>query len=909
MSNFLSTPYSIQSPQSNVDKQLVGQTLSALQGAYDTNQSIIDQTLLMYSTKLKGLRDSDNQYIKSRLKEVTSAIDQYKNKNGNLAYKSTKDSIMTAINSIMDDPLVIDAITSYQNAQNYDAQYQQIIKKDPKLANSANYEYGKYSAGYQDYMLGKTKKLGQMQYTPYTDLTEENLKKLKTIKDIRGKRFVEIQDPNNPGQIVRKEIDGLEDWEINKYLGSTMTSQELGQMRINSWSKFGANNIEANRTNIVAQYDDYRGQKENYLINQRAVNEAIVNNSSMSDSAREDARRKIADLTESISDIKSVDVSKLDTTTIASTLERSNYLNGISQLAKSEWSSEFKKNDVYFSNQNLDIAKQKLDISLQNLGIAQGRLGLEQAKFAQSQGIDPITGQPLTTGVTSVTPMASELAKKYSEEGVGQSTLKSDHDKAYNKIMNDAKSFLQTGADEDINTLKAELNLRGVEVVGNEYRFKNPNANLNVSLANTVYDAFKKSGTVTPDMYKNNEIKKQKASEILTVQKDGYSKVFNSNPDDYVNRLRQEIRTAEIDGQSDLFEGKGEEYLSQAKVAKDFVNRNGGWANIKTNLQRDPSKLTEFADVLNTLTSRFQRTPTINIQRVVDLKSDAKAEIEKAIQTKTESGVMMSAYNQVNITNDKVKENLLKGVVSQDIEGGMGVSNFDPKQNITIRKKGDDVYLEQYKISGTGKNKSSDPLSYKVNKASSLYGELTKYIDLEGTASQDFIQASKDVKIDPMKVSIPSYSTSKTGQQSMMYKVETSIPTSAKQAFSIVNGQPGRLATKELASEEITNKLISFGISPQKVEEYKQKVLSNLNAYQIKTVVKPNPVTNFRNEFAIEVLDNTGKRITDGFLGTDKLSYDMKYSMEMFPQVYVLNQLLYSASINRKNIDEEINKL
>jgi len=905
MSSYLSSPYNPTAPQSNVDINVVDKTLSTLQGRYNVNDAIIQQTLAQYNANLRGLRAQDNEYISARLKEVTSTIADYSKKNGNLAYNSTKDSILTSISSVLQDPIVQDAVTSAQNAQAYDSQYQQVLKKNPALANSANYEYGRFQAGYQDYMQGKTKKLGQMQYVPYTDLTEENLKKLKTIKEIKGKRFMEIQDPNNPGQIIRKEIDGLEDWEINQYLGSTMTSQELNQMRINSWAKFGANNIESNRAGIVAQYDDYRNQKTSYLENQLKVNQEIINNSSMPDNRRAEARRKVNELTESIGDLKLIDTNKLDTTTIASTLERSNYLNGISQLAQAEWSSEFKKNDTYFANQNLDIAKQKLDISLENLALAKDRLGLEQLKFAKTLGLDPATGQPLTTGVVSQTPVATELAKTISEEGTGAFTLEKEHNQAYNNIMRDASSFIQTGTDEDVNTLKAELNLRGVEVIGNQFRFKNPNANLNNSLANTVYDSFKKSGTVTPEMYKNNEIKRQKASELLTVKKEAYSRVFNQNPDDYISRFQREVKTAEIDGQSDLFEGRADEDLAKAQQAKNFVNKNGGWNNLKRTLQTNPEKLTEFADILSTLTSRRQYVPTVSTNWV-DLKTDAKAEIEKTIQSKTASGVMMSAYNQFNIINDKVKDNILKSVVGEDVTGG---SDFDPKQNLTIRKNGDDVYLEQYKVSGSGDKEKAIPLKYKVNRASSLYGELSKYIDLEGTKNLGYIQAGKDVKIDPMKVTIPSYSTSKTGQQTLAYKVEIAIPQNIKKAFGIVNGQPGRLATKELASEEIVSKLTEFGIPRDKAELYKNTVLNNLNAYQIKTVVKPNPASNFRNEFAIEILDNTGKRIDDGFLGVDRLSYEMKYSMEMFPQVYVLNQLLYSASVNRNRIDEEISKL
>lgn len=909
MSNYLSQEYKIQAPTSPIDIAQVAKTTSALQGRYDTNSALIAQTISSYNTKLKSLRESDNEYIASKLKDVTSVIDQYKVKNGNLAYKSNVDSIMTAVTSVLDDPIIADAVTSTANKVAYDAEYQAILKKDPKLANLANYQYGQFAGGFQDYMQGKSKKLGAMQYTPYTDLTEENLKKLKTIKEIKGKRFVEIPDPSNPGQIIRKEIDGLEDWQINQYLGSTMTSQELGQMRINAWSKQGGNNIEANRSNIVAQYDDYRNQKTTYYEGQKKLNEEISNNSSYSDDRRAEAKRKVAELTESINDTKAMNPAVLDTTTIASTLERANYLNGISQLAQAEWSSEYKKDDVYFANQALDVDKQKFELDKQKFGLEEQKFELAQFKEFKKAGVDA-QGNPITTGVVSQTPMETSLAETLAAENMGQNSLKKQHDLAYQNVVKEATSFLETGTEEDVNTLKADLALRGIEVINGQYRFKNPIDRRTQSLPNTLYESFKKTGNTTPEMYKSNEIKKQTAAELITVRKEAYSRVFNEKADDYVSRLKQEIRTAEIDGQSDIFEEHAAEALTKAQTAKDFVAKNGGWSNLKTEMQKNPQKLTEFADVLNGLTTRFQITPTINLQRTVDLKADTTAEIEKTIQNKTASGVMMSAYSQFNILNDKIKENVLKSVVNDEIsaKGGDAIP-FDPKQNVTIRKADGDIYLAQRQTVGSGKGAHLVDLSYKVNKVSSLYGELSKYVDLEGSKNQGYIQATKDTKIDPMKVSIPSYATSKTGQQTMKYKVETSVPTEAKKAFGVVNGQPGRLATKELAAEEITARLASFGIPKDKAEIYKQKVLNNLAAYQIKTVVKPNPLANFKNEFAIEILDNTGKRISDGFLGIDKLSYNMKYSMEMFPQVYVLNQLLYDVAINRNNIDEEIGKL
>lgn len=287
MSSYLSNPYEIQQPSSLGDLNLTRDVLKSLQGKYDSAKSEIDQTLAMYSSQLKALRPQENSYISAKLKEVTSAIEQFSVTNGNLAYSYNKDSILKAVNNVLQDPIVSDAVTSYQNKAKYDAQYQDILKKNPKLANDANYQFSQYQAGYFDYLQGKTKKLGQIQYIPYTDLTEEHLKNLKTIKEVSGRRFIETPDPANPGRMIRKEIDGLEDWQIQQYLGSTMTSQELTQMKVNSWAKFGGVNIENNKGSIKRQFDEYNNQKIQGYENQKTAYLAIADNPILSSSGKQ----------------------------------------------------------------------------------------------------------------------------------------------------------------------------------------------------------------------------------------------------------------------------------------------------------------------------------------------------------------------------------------------------------------------------------------------------------------------------------------------------------------------------------------------------------------------------------------------------------------------------------------------
>lgn len=833
----------------------------------------------------------DNEYISSRLTEVDSKIKEYSQKNGNLAYSYNKDSILSAVTSIMDDPIVQDAVTSAQNKASYDKSYSELVKKDPKLANSANYQYGQYAGGYYDYMSGKTKKLGAMEYQPFVDLAEEHLKKLKTIKDIKGKRTIETVDPSNPGVLITKSIDGLEDWQINQYLGSTMSSQELGQLKINAWAKFGGVDIEKNRGMITSQYDDYNRQKIDNLQTKKDEVDAIAN-SAVSDDRVSEAKSKSKELEEEIADLQKNTSKDIDTTTLATRLEKASYIGSMVQIAKSEWSTEIKSNAAYNEDVKLDLARQKMALDVK-------KYELDVAKTQKENGVDA-QGNPIGN-VLSQAPMASELKNSIAEEGMGVSTLKKDHDRAYREVNSEAVKVFTEGTDEEINVTKAALKSRNVEYSGGEFKFIDAKKSEGRSVMNTVYEAYKAAGTITPEMYKASEVKKQKAAELINVKKEAYSKVFNENADDYISRLRREVRAATIDGQSSLYEDKAEEDLAKAREAEDFVSKNGGWDKLKENMQNHPEKLSEFADVLSNLTSRVQVTPTISMNWK-DLKKDAASEIEKTIQKKTDSGLMMSAYNQFNILDDKVKKLAVSSIVGEEVKGG---SDFDEKQNITIRKRGEDVYLEQYKTSSKGNNFN---LSYKVSNQSSLYNELSKYVNLDSSSGANYIVADKNTKTEPVKVRVESFARSEANGANMMNKVNRSIPKEGITMFTVNRIAPGMLATKELASETIYNTLVSNGVSTEKAAAYRDTLLSKANSYTLSTSVKKN-YNSDKNEFVMEIKDNKGDRVNESFLGVDRMSYNMKYSMEMYPQVYVLNQLLYTALRNKGKIEEEINKL
>lgn len=241
MSNYLSSEYRIQNPPQYGDLRILDNVMSTLQGRYDANKAQIDQTLALYNQNLKGIRPEDNAYIAQKLKDVKNQIDIQSKKNGNLARSYNKDSIMSTITETLQDPIVMNAITSRQNQVSFDSQIEKLKEKDGgKYVNQANIDFALHEAGKADYMAGKTNKLGAITYTPYKNLPEEHTKRLQEyVKNYDDEQYLGSEKHTNSsmhtvdiyGKRVLKE-------DLKKFLETSMDSGEMKQLYINAWDKF-----------------------------------------------------------------------------------------------------------------------------------------------------------------------------------------------------------------------------------------------------------------------------------------------------------------------------------------------------------------------------------------------------------------------------------------------------------------------------------------------------------------------------------------------------------------------------------------------------------------------------------------------------------------------------------------------
>ena len=244
------------------------------QGQYDAAKSLIDQTLAQYNEKLKGIRDEDNQYIAEKLKNVKSQIDIYSKTNGDLSKSYNRDSIMSAITSTLQDPIVQDAIVSRNNDMALNAQIEKAREKDPKLVTQENINFSRHIGGRDAYMRGETKKLGVMNYDLYTDFNKE----LQDVANNLDKYDTEVKKVwvDGTGYKFTREGKFIDESKLKNIAQNFLSNGAKKQMVINGFASiYTGNNEEEKQANTKLAYNQFKQKslfsQKNILINAEAT--------------------------------------------------------------------------------------------------------------------------------------------------------------------------------------------------------------------------------------------------------------------------------------------------------------------------------------------------------------------------------------------------------------------------------------------------------------------------------------------------------------------------------------------------------------------------------------------------------------------------------------------------------------
>ena len=912
MANYLSHEYKITNPPQLGDLRILDNVMTTLQGKYDANKSLIDQTLAQYNANLKGRRDVDNEYIAQKLKTVKANVDQLKKTNGNLAYNYNKDSILSAITSTLEDPIVQGAILDMQKYRAYEKE----AKKDPKAYAEQNFNYGLYKAGNDDYMSGKTKSMGKLVYTPYIDLKEAELKELKAIKDLKGKRFVEFtshdginRDGDGTGRIkVKKEIDGLTEGEIRNYIEGGLSPQERMQMQINGHSKYGAKEV---RDQAVKVYSDYHNQNLKNLQKNHSELETRANNALLDPSERRQWKAQAEQTKYEIDNLSKVDPTKVDIDTISYELEKKGYINNLATIASAEWSTSTSKNDVYYADADLDIKRQ-------NLKINEAKFNLDVMKFQKEQGVDA-NGNPVLDGVMAES--TRQTTTPDIEGGAGARGLRTTHDNASNEMLASTQEFLKVASDDDKATFKKLLKEQGID---ENLQFTDPEKRRTKSELNTIISVFEAGGfpqkyvNIADKMNQAYAVKQTAAKDILKVESEGYLKAFNKDAQGYVNNLiksRNDLSTysvpsVTVGGRLSAYSDKEKQAAVLAKEITNFITKAGGEKNLKSYLENNPGEVRTFADLsdkvdkaykgINQVVRLLPGTPTKSSFSDKNLKEDAKKDIEETIQTRTQSGLMTSFYKDFTITDKKVKANLLATIPNErtTFRGGTAPALLDrgENSNTSFYRDGKNIVIVQ---EVKGKKGGAIPTETIINPGDAAYKEIEKHLDFNVNKSN--IQVTQDTKLPPVKVKIRSFERDDDSEVASIRSIKTVMQNNPNiyNAFGSDRAALG-YATKEVAQRTIEAELVDAKIPQEKRDMFSQAILGKINTYTV--TPKGSWGVNTQPSLSLQI-DGMAVNKTIN-LKTNVLDKDLNYLIKYYPHIFII-----SDAVRRIKAGENIDKI
>lgn len=919
MANYLSQPYEANKPRTDENFQIWASVAQMRQQAYDTNKNKLQQTLDNFGG-LDLLRDSDKEYVANKISALTNQINSSAQRD--LSQGFVADDMLYTAKSLANDPILLNAVENTQKFRSFQSQVQKIQEKNPELYSDINYSYAVNQAGVDKYISGETDKIGNLQYSNYVDVTTTALKKVKELKDLRGKQVIETPDPQNPGQVIKRSIDGLTTQEILDYIPNILSPQERQQLNINGWSKYGGN-LELAKNNFNQYNTAILKEIDENIENARAT----INNSAATSEAKKEAQAKLASFQrqreQEIAEASSININ--DAASIGGFLERRSWVEGIAVMGRGGQSIELEKDDYYFAVRDLelDLAQEARAAEKHTLDLANTQLDI--LKKQNELGLNPDGSANL--GDVTYSAKESEILqeiKPFNEQIQQFNTVTNELVATINQAVNSERT-----TDDMRASYVSELSKRGYDINGNVIEGKEEIAKqypksqamkLAFDAANIGSVHSQAAKQIAGAQIKRNAL----AAEVDKAKVDGLTEAFNENPTDYINSFRNSLKDVQTDTsvntvtdfiQTRLGFGSTPDtnLLAARERAERFVNENGGWDKLQSALKTDKNKLKEFAEISDQLSNRGMPTttwigrfargvvdPVYTGERVSrkNLKADASVISNQKMRDRVASD------QSVSFTTGQVAtigtEALRKRVINMIPQTGQ-TALFDEKQPISYeRLPNGNIRVFQQK--GFSDNKSGgfikQEATVEVSSNDAAFKELTRYTDL--TDKQRGLDAARtNVKIKP---TVPVRYLDGTNEAilSRMDKALVELSPSTLNAFTRT-AHPTRFLTQDRTEEVYKAKLRNI-LPEEKIEQLVSVVGSNLNKLTAE-------MKNFDNNWALSVKTTAGKEINTGDTGIQYLEDDWVYLITNHPQVIVSDGLLRYIMKSPKQVDSLINTL
>lgn len=838
-----------------------GQVQGAMQQKFDINLAKMDELVGKIAT-IPLAREKDKQYLGERLQKMIQSVDA--SSKLDLTDSTASGQINSYITGAIDEN-VKKQLKNSQKITSFDGQVKELVKKDPKLYSDINYAYAKHKAGLDKYLGGETDDLGSLNYTPYVDKTKV-LDELKKLKDLKGDKVVEFLD-NKGGKVV-KTLNGLSEQEIIQYMPGLLSSEVLNQLKMDGWARYKDNMPVAK-----AEFEKYKSSRT-ISINGNIEEVTAIKNSTLSTPAeKKEASKKLEYLILEKQSMKesldSIDIE--DPEQVGYFLEKGSYQQSLAKMASGNESTKYEKDDMFFAKAELELAYAKNSREEEKFNFEK-----EQAEKKASIASGGLGGAEAFVASPMEDPNLEEnpdfLAK-----------LTGEHSIAYKDILQGINQAINgdNASEEQKQIFKNVLAREGFGIANGQIGALKGSGDKtkNVSRASAAIKAFTaaKLNVSYPAIAKRlamSDLKANSLSNTLSeVNSRAYKETFKANSDNYIQQLKNIERSIQPTQKSSV---KLTELDSEIN---SFVKRNGGWANLKTNIEDDKNKIKELADLI-------EKAPGVGgglFNKNLREKVNQSGNTFLTEMNQKGGGGYFSTKNEYNVVDLNVKRKIIS-LMSQSGDSLSG--SFDEKDPITVFvDKDGNIQIKQNKSASTKEGVFSAKIAanQKATPGSALYKYLESNISLLDNTNGSNAATNPKTKIKPY-VS-PNFIP--LDNQEILKKSQGAFQSISPQVNKQFLDEPvGYLNTK--GTQEIFQRQLAGKFSPEDINKIVSLVEDNIQNFDL-TV---RPIDGFWGATVTNKMNST--QIANGTFtfATQNLDPDMLDISRNYPQVIIVDQIL-----------------
>jgi len=329
-----------------------------MEGRYNQNKAQIQQVLDAYGS-IDLLRDEDKQYLAGKLNDITNEINQSGNRN--LAKSYVAQNIFSKVKTVAQDAVVLDAMESTSKYNNFVKQVQETKEKKPELYNDANYNFALYEGGFNDYMQGKTNKVGTLNYTPFKDVQKKLNDEIYKIEQLSKEQTIQYID--NEGYIKEVKKQMLTPDEVRQIAASNLNNDDFKQIEINGWVNTGG----YQDTSIVDSAKAYVKEKVDYNSAKALSIQALIDNGGLDKDTEASYKNQVQAYTNQVKELERYGNSLSSVKQAASYVEKERTVeNAVKTFGGLHvQSTSWKKNDVFWEQRNYELKQAELKYQIE----------------------------------------------------------------------------------------------------------------------------------------------------------------------------------------------------------------------------------------------------------------------------------------------------------------------------------------------------------------------------------------------------------------------------------------------------------------------------------------------------------------------------------------------------------------